>query len=581
MANLMSLKHLRNKVSRNGFDLSRRNLYTAKVGELLPVMVQEVLPGDRFKIDFNWFTRTTPVNTAAFTRFREYYDFYFVPYSLLWRGFNSFISQINLGDFSISNNYGSRLVSQLPYFEQVDVYNYFDNIRKNGKTYLYDEIGQFRYPQTNKLLEYLGYGDFGFGNMTPESDTDNAWLGFANLRLNPFALLAYQKIYQDYYRDSQWESPRPYLWNIDYVVGSNTHLDFSTVGSSSVFDIRYANYNKDLFFGVLPKAQYGDESNVSVGFELLGFRGDIETVDGSSLENGSTVDFAPYSDYTDVDSNFGVLALRKAEALQRWKEISQSGDLNYRDLTKRHWNVDPGSHTSRLCQYLGGTVGTLNINEVVNQNLASDGAVADIAGKGVGSDKGYIDFQSKDYGVMMCIYHCVPMLDYQLGVDPQNLRFTPTDYAIPEFDRIGMESENLTYLLNSNYFKGSPIDELVSRGYDLSYLLKMFEEMRLGYMPRYAPYKTAVDQVRGEFNYSLSHWVSCVNQEMILNSLADCWDKHNDIDYTFFKVRPDIVDGIFAVGNSEKSATMYDKFLCSVSFNVSAVRNLDRDGLPY
>lgn len=44
----MSLKSLRNKTSRNGFDLSFKKNFTAKAGELLPVMVKEVLPGDSF-----------------------------------------------------------------------------------------------------------------------------------------------------------------------------------------------------------------------------------------------------------------------------------------------------------------------------------------------------------------------------------------------------------------------------------------------------------------------------------------------------------------------------------------------------
>ena len=80
----MSLKSLRNKTSRNGFDLSSKRNFTAKPGELLPVKCWEVLPGDKWSIDLKSFTRTQPLNTAAFARMREYYDFYFVPYNLLW-----------------------------------------------------------------------------------------------------------------------------------------------------------------------------------------------------------------------------------------------------------------------------------------------------------------------------------------------------------------------------------------------------------------------------------------------------------------------------------------------------------------
>ena len=84
MANIMNMKQMRNNVSRNGFDLSFKKNFTAKAGELLPVMVKEVLPGDVFDINLSTFTRTQPINTAAFARMREYYDFFFVPYNLLW-----------------------------------------------------------------------------------------------------------------------------------------------------------------------------------------------------------------------------------------------------------------------------------------------------------------------------------------------------------------------------------------------------------------------------------------------------------------------------------------------------------------
>ena len=94
MGNVFSLKKLQNKPSRNGFDLSRKNLYTAKVGELLPVCTIECLPGDKFNINTQHFTRTRPVNTAAYTRIREYYDWFFVPTNLLWNKFNSFVTSM-------------------------------------------------------------------------------------------------------------------------------------------------------------------------------------------------------------------------------------------------------------------------------------------------------------------------------------------------------------------------------------------------------------------------------------------------------------------------------------------------------
>ena len=96
MANVMNMKQVKNNVSRDGFDLSKKVNFTAKAGELLPVYCKEVIPGDKVTIDLSSFTRTMPVNTAAFARIREYYDFFFVPFSHLWNRANTVLSQMNI-----------------------------------------------------------------------------------------------------------------------------------------------------------------------------------------------------------------------------------------------------------------------------------------------------------------------------------------------------------------------------------------------------------------------------------------------------------------------------------------------------
>jgi hypothetical protein len=59
---------------RSSFDLSSKKLFTAKIGEILPCYWQIAIPGNKYRISSDWFTRTVPVNTAAYTRIKEYYD---------------------------------------------------------------------------------------------------------------------------------------------------------------------------------------------------------------------------------------------------------------------------------------------------------------------------------------------------------------------------------------------------------------------------------------------------------------------------------------------------------------------------
>lgn len=552
MANIMSLKSLRNKTSRNGFDLSFKKNFTAKAGELLPVMVKEVLPGDSFKIDLKSFTRTQPINTAAFARIREYYDFYFVPYDLLWNKANTALTQMYDNPqhaVSLDPTQNFLLDGSMPSVTAKAIADYLSSF---GTTYVDFDKNYFGYSRSEcsaKLLEYLGYGRF--YSFTPRgSDTWDSAPLMSNLTFNIFGLLAYQKIYADYYRDSQWERISPSTFNVDYMDGtSNMSIDDLIAGSSSskviqnynLFDLRYCNWQKDLFHGVVPHQQYGDLSSVSVG------------------------KIPP----ADEQTGFTILALRQAEFLQKWKEITQSGNKDYKDQIEKHWGVSVGDGFSELCTYLGGVSSSLDINEVVNTNITGDNA-ADIAGKGTGVSNGVIDFNSGGkYGLLVCIYHCLPLLDYTAAL--LNSAFTKvrvTDYAIPEFDRVGMELVPLRKMINP------PADGFST-----------YADSGLGYAPRYIDYKTSVDCSIGGFYGSLKNWVISYSNTSILNQLGSK-DPVNQpqptaapMNYTFFKVNPNCLDPLFAVAVDSQLST--DQFLCSSFFDIKVVRNLDTDGLPY
>ena len=97
-------------------------------------------------------------------------------------------------------------------------------------------------------------------------------------------------------------------------------------------------------------------------------------------------------DLSSLQSQFTVLALRQAEALQRWKEISQSGDSDYREQIRKHFGVNLPQALSNMCTYIGGISRNLDISEVVNNNLAAEGDTAVIAGKGVGAGNGSFEY---------------------------------------------------------------------------------------------------------------------------------------------------------------------------------------------
>ena len=91
---------------------------------------------------------------------------------------------------------------------------------------------------------YLGVDGLG--------DADNPLVYQRSQTVSMLPFLAYQKIYYDFFSNSQWEKHKAYAYNVDYWSGSGV----ITLGTDMV-QLRYANYPKDYFMGMLPSSQYG------------------------------------------------------------------------------------------------------------------------------------------------------------------------------------------------------------------------------------------------------------------------------------------------------------------------------------
>lgn len=593
---LFSLKDIRNHPRRSAFDLSSKVAFSAKSGELLPIKWYFTMPGDKFSLKRQHFTRTQPVNTSAYTRIREYYDWFWVPLHLLWRNAPEVISQMQSNvQHSSSQTSALSLGNYLPTLSCQQLQLACDTL--NGKK---NYFGFDRADLAYKLMQYLRFGNFNnsatrnYGTSVDKSSTSYSQRYRFNLNMSIFPLLAYKKFCQDYFRYSQWQDSSPYLWNIDYYTGTQQQL-FSSVPSSSdsywkgntIFDLEYCNWNKDIFMGVLPDSQFGDVASIDTGglkAQDLSVQAKISSSQSSNLFLGaktapSGTDFAVNAGPNAVASNplivslpavaasFDVLALRRGEALQRWKEISLNVPQNYRAQIKAHFGVDVGENMSGMSTYIGGDSSSLDISEVVNTNLQSgdSSSEATIAGKGVGSSQGSEKFEARDWGVLMCIYHNVPLLDYVISApDPQLFVSQNTDLPIPELDSIGMQSVPISMFSNSDI-------ELV-KGFSSS-------DLTMGYLPRYYNWKTSYDYVLGSFTTTEKEWVAPITPSIWQNMLSTISTGSSSISYNIFKVNPSVLDSIFQVNAS--SAWDSDQFLINCAFDVKVVRNLDYSGMPY
>jgi hypothetical protein len=592
---LFSLKDVRNHPRRSAFDLSSKVAFSAKTGELLPVKWYFTMPGDKFTLKRQHFTRTQPVNTSAYTRIREYFDWFWVPLHLLWRNAPEVISQMQSNvQHAGSQTSALTLGNYLPTISNSQLEIFCE--RLSGKK---NYFGFDRADLAYKLMQYFRVGNTGtvsknFGTSVPVSDTSYTQSFRFNLNLSVFPFLAYKKFCQDYFRYSQWQSSSPYLWNIDYYTGTQQHLfsSFPAAGDSywsnnTLFDLEYCNWNKDLFMGVLPDSQYGDVASIDTGGlkeQDLYVEAKISSSESSRVYLGSkmapsTTEFSVnagpsavqsnplFVDLPNIAASFDVLALRRGEALQRWKEISLNVPQNYRAQIKAHFGVDVGENMSGMSTYIGGDSSSLDISEVVNTNLQSGDTQSEavIAGKGVGSSQGSEKFEARDWGVLMCIYHNVPLLDYVPSApDPQYFVAQNTDLPIPELDSIGMQSIPISMYSNSD-------KELVT-GF-------LSGDYTMGYLPRYYNWKTSYDYVLGAFTTTEKEWVAPITPAIWKNMLSTVTTASSSVTYNIFKVNPSVLDSIFQVNADSKWDT--DPFLINCAFDVKVVRNLDYSGMPY
>ena len=704
MANVLTPPELQDKNSRSGFDLSNKVLFTSKFGEILPVKYWETLPGDKFKVKLNSFIRTADMSSVNFTRMRQYYNFYFVPYRLLWRDFPSFIvNRPDTAKQASSINSPQQVSDVVPFFKTSELFPFFSknapiksNLTKSGTVTVdvnprtigdnvypffeldptnksnsgvslrFNPFGFLRLQGSFKLLQYLGYNSL----ISYHDGSASEQIPFA---VNAFPLLAYQKIYQDYFRNSQWEKENPSAYNVDYLRdnpaipvttimdSSSNRFSFNTV-EETMFDLRYANYNKDLFNGVIPSSQFGAKAVVKVtspdtlkgvqfglgmslfdpptnatssAAQILGLKTSAVGSSGNLYTSGNlgyigsnnnvnpvhtslgTVQ-QPISDTIDkLQLSFSVLQLRIAEAQQRFQEISATNDANYKAQIEAHFGVKVSSLMSSLCDYLGGIGLDINQNVVQNTNLAESSAV-NLGSYGTAGGDKFIEFEAKEHGIIMCVSYAVPQLEFMpFGTNFLPMKLSYTDWAIPEFDSLGLEAVTQETLVNpdsnSSDFALTPLGRAnlgqgnFTNGVDSPVPL-------LGYTTRYYDYKTDYDVCLGDFhvpygrsltisgnsfNGSLSEWslrltpdnyplmyTASYGRSLVKFQLGDLSKYKLPSRFTadfpshwLFKVNPHVVDSIFIpqAGQTVKS----DVLRHAVFFDTKVVRNLSRSGLPY
>lgn len=682
MANkVLGMHRLKNKVNRNAFDLSHRHMFTAQIGELLPVFSQWVNPNETFKIGYNGKTRTAALNTDAFTRIRENIQYYFVPFQSLWKYFEQQVNNMTKGDagqniskFASSSTEASSISTSMPYISYVDLASWlktmYEHSRDAVNAYFLAHANDglrsakgfadyckassscsdvfvcdgYRLCRAAKLLMSLGYGNFAtviqydiyamaekyMAEVVPSSWNvkqfqDSSYsLKFtyeaASITNSPnlslFPLLAYHKICNDHYRNEKWQPFEPWTCNIDYLgpgddMNAKNFIKSATFNTlmTSIIDLENSNLPIDYFTSVLPRAQYGDESAVSVGLNntdaLFRIKDAADGTKGAIFGGGSytTADYlqktnsAPvsahggyvspvssastglqlvgFSGNFTADASMKISALRSATALQKYKEIQNSNDPDFAAQVLAHFGIKP-KVDSRVSVFIGGDDKTLSINPQVNTNF-QNGGEPEIKAIGIGDLSAGCKFTSTTYGMIIGIYRAIPQLDYShVGIDRNLFKTDASDFPIPELDSIGMQTQYRCELSAPLMGLCEPLVpfELQKNPLDMS--------VTYGYSPRYAELKSARDYYEGGFCGTYSTWVTGYDQSFLSawrrNRGSGSATNYGSIE-DLFKCRSSLLYPIFV---NQWSGTVNDDKLLIGSVNTCvAVRPFSMYGLPY
>lgn len=539
-------------VPRSKFNLSHDVKFSGNIGYLYPLLCQDIVPGDKWKIDGQLFVRFAPMFAPILQRMDMYCHYFFVPYRLIWDDFEEFISP--KGD-------GTGVAPEIPYHANAHTCEAWS-----------------RYFGPGTLGDFLGLPSLQF-----KSSSELLTINFVEL---PFR--AYNLIYNEYYRD---ENVVP-----EVEISKSSGAQRSLI-SSNFFKLKRRSWAKDYFTSALPWVQRGADvslpltgdadvylktSDGTQPFPYQGVRvfqpgdGWLDSADnlelGTHRYSSTDINTPPnaLSAYNSTDVAQGLRAaidpngtlaadmsgvtaatineLRECIALQHWQEISARSGARYKEMLWGHFHVMSKDARLDRPEFLGGGRAPIQISETfqTSNTKDEDAHLGYMAGNAAGygskmSMKHYFD----EHGLLMAIVSFRPRASYMQGIPRYYMKKSRFDFYWPSFANLGEQpiANNEIFYDPSNEFTTDP-------------------QQPFGYTPRYAEYKFINSSVHGKFLTDLDYWHlgrKFANQPLLNQSFLEVSGQDRIFHTT------DAVD---------------DHLYCQMFFNIDARRPMPKFGTP-
>lgn len=488
---------------RSTFDLSHSQITTSDFGYLIPICYRDMVPNDDFVVTPQVFCRLAPLQVPVYGRIVCRLHHFFVPYRILYKHWDAFITQSN-SNFTAPPSFTVSILRQAlgtdPAFSS-----------QSGLT-----LPRGIY---SRLMSNFG--------INPELILSPVLDGSEKISAFPF--LAYYRIWADYFMDSNIKKHEDVINTFNNLVQDGGSL---VAGATSYLQYRSCCFKKDYFTTAKLNPQDGVASvvgadiadeNLNPGLHRLNSFTSVVS-DGSNIsQNNSTAQ----SQATSKIAQFTVEAVRAANAVQRYLERNNFVGSKLINRLLVHFGATPSAERLDMSEFIGGESFPIDIQDVtshtpfsVAETDPSNYSTAGLGfqgGKGVGYNRSNsVRYHASEHGCFMTLMSILPDTSYYQGLPrmfQKGVNGEPLDFFTPEFENLGYQE-----LLNKEVYIPNSVEAANYQSYDPNGVF--------GYTPRFSEYKFHQDILAGDLlgrNHSTSE---------VIGAIADSWHLFRKLRYS-------------------------------------------------
>lgn len=532
------------KIKSSNFDMSYGLASTCNFGQIVPIMCQPVVPGDKFKLSSDYLVRVAPMLAPLMHRVNIFVNWFYVPDYLIWthawdwiigntdaNGVEYVPPTLNFGpkfEFehgSLADYLGcpsgvsipsSMSPSSLPFRAYLEVYNWYFRNENIQKEIEYDR-GDTETLESSKLLNTVRFRNWAKDYYTsalpnPQEGDDPTYLpvsGRADVKLKDASdIVGPQTIRRRIVMD---EEQNEAVWRDDVMYTPDGMNVEPSEGQS--------NYLRP---GI-------SDSGLHLGYFDDGASGMYIAGD----DNGSSSEF---NNQAYLDPNGTLLAdlervettiqdFRTANRIQAFKEALNRGGNRPNEFSRYIYGVHIDDLTINRPIYLGGGRSPLMISEVLQTSEGTENSPqGNMAGRGLSANSGFgFRRRFKYFGWVIGTMSVMPKASYFQGMPKKFLIKDKFDLPNPYFDNLGEDAiQNGELYVNHSNPTGT-----------------------FGYTPRYAAWKFNQDEIHGDFRGNLNFWTMARNFGNGQNLNEDFINTKDNIPYTPFAVQDKSVSHIW------------------------------------